>query len=80
MDILSIAIILFTLIVAILHFLADKHPSTTLSLLIIASLLIINDILKSNEPKAIDVYRKRTALQVTFKDSIPIDTVVIFKK
>lgn len=31
-------------------------------------------------PKAIDVYRGRTTLQITYKDNIPIDTVVVFKK
>ena len=31
-------------------------------------------------PSAIDVYRERTTLQVTYVDSIPTDTVVIFKK
>lgn len=30
-------------------------------------------------PTALDVYRGRTTLQITYKDSIPIDTVVVFK-
>lgn len=30
-------------------------------------------------PKAIDVYRGNTTLEITYKDSIPLDTVVVFK-
>ena len=31
------------------------------------------------QPTAIDVYRGRTTLQITYKDSIAIDSVVVFK-
>lgn len=31
-------------------------------------------------PTAIDVYRGKTTLQITYEDSIPIDSVVVFKK
>lgn len=34
----------------------------------------------SDPPKAIDVYRGKTELKVTYEDSIPVDTVVIYKK
>lgn len=30
-------------------------------------------------PQAIDVYRGKTTLQITYQDSIPIDSIVIFK-
>lgn len=30
-------------------------------------------------PQAIDVYRGKTTLQITYQDSIPIDSVVVFK-
>ncbi len=30
-------------------------------------------------PQAIDVYRGKTTLEITYKDSIPIDSVVVFK-
>lgn len=32
-----------------------------------------------NSPEAIDVYRGKTTLEITYKDSIPIDSVVVFK-
>ena len=33
-----------------------------------------------NEPKAIDVYRGKTTLEITYKDKVPIDSTVIWKK
>lgn len=30
-------------------------------------------------PKAIDVYRGKTTLQITYKDNIPIDSTVVYK-
>lgn len=35
---------------------------------------------KNPRPKAIDVYREKTTLQITYQDSIPLDTVVVWKK
>ena len=43
--------------------------------MIIAICLIIN----LRKPKAIDVYQKETTLEITYKDSIPIDSVVVWK-
>lgn len=31
------------------------------------------------KPKAIDVYRGKTTLEITYKDRIPIDTTVVWK-
>ena len=36
-------------------------------------------LVKSKNPKPIDVYRGKTTLQITYRDSIPIDSVVVFK-
>lgn len=30
-------------------------------------------------PQAIDVYRGKTTLQITYQDSIPVDSAVVFK-
>lgn len=43
---------------------------------LIAMLLIIAYLCK---PKAIDVYRDKTTLEITYKNSVPIDTVVVWK-
>lgn len=36
-------------------------------------------LIKDSTPKPIDVYRGNTTLQITYRDSIPIDSVVVFK-
>ena len=36
-------------------------------------------LIKDSTPKPIDVYRGKTTLQITYRDSIPIDSVVVFK-
>lgn len=43
-------------------------------------LIRYRDNLSENKPQAIDVYRGNTTLQITYQDSIAIDTVVIFKR
>ncbi len=43
---------------------------------IIAMFLIFAHLSK---PKPIDVYRGNTALEITYKDSVPVDSVVIWK-
>ena len=33
----------------------------------------------ANKPTAMDVYQGKTTLEITYKDSVPIDSVVVFK-
>ena len=42
-------------------------------------LLSIIGIIKINEPTAMDVYKGKTTLEITYRDSVPIDSVVVFK-
>ena len=32
-----------------------------------------------NHPPAIEVYRGNTTLEITYRDSIPVDSIVVFK-
>ena len=34
---------------------------------------------KNNIPTALDVYQGETTLEITYRDSIPVDSVVVFK-
>lgn len=45
------------------------HPVLTLFLLISYT----------NKPKAIDVYKGKTTLEITYKDKVPIDSTVVWK-
>lgn len=46
-----------------------------LTLCIFVSLLVI-----SKEPTAMDVYRGKTTLEITYKDGVAIDSTVVWKK
>ena len=39
-----------------------------------------NDDIEISQPTAKDVYDGKTALRIVYEDSIPIDTIVVFKK
>lgn len=47
--------------------------------IIIGALLLGITISMGNEPRAIDVYRGKTELKITYIDTIPQDTVVVWK-
>ena len=32
-----------------------------------------------NKPKAIDAYRGKTTLEITYKDKMPVDSIVVWK-
>lgn len=38
------------------------------------------DIKSSATPSAMDVYQGKTTLEITYRDSVPVDSVVVFKK
>ena len=54
------------------------------SLLAILILIVGIGFVVANEmeetPKAIEVYQGKTTLEITYRDSIPVDSVVVYKK
>ena len=40
---------------------------------------IMHTIISKNTPTALDVYRGKTTIEITYRDSIPIDSVVVYK-
>ena len=46
----------------------------------LAVTLAIASKVRSKYPTALDVYQDKTTLEITYRDSIPIDSVVVFKK
>jgi len=48
--------------------------------LIALSAVCVCGIISISTPKSIDVYRGRTTIEITYKDSIPVDSVVVFKE
>ena len=53
------------------------------SLIVIAAFMFIGwigyHIGIANKPTAMDVYQGKTTLEITYKDSVAIDSVVVFK-
>ena len=58
----------------------DVYGSITLTIGVIAFISSIFTIKEVQIPSAIDVYRGKTTLEITYKGGIPIDTVVVFKE
>ena len=48
--------------------------------LIIAGMLNIIIHQATEAPSALDVYKGKTVLKITYEDKIPVDTVVVYKK
>ena len=65
--------------IAIIHE-SDKKVGVIISYVgfIIGLTLIIGYI--NNRPKAIDVYKGKTELRITYEGNIPVDSSVVFKK
>lgn len=45
----------------------------------ITSIIILIDYISKDEPTTLDVYQGKTTLEITYRDSIPVDSVVVFK-
>ena len=48
--------------------------------LIVLFTICVCGLINISSPRAIDVYRGKTALEITYRDSVPTDSVVIFKE
>lgn len=80
--IIVIGIFLLTLLLAGIDiFLSGDFPSIHFKVSLFAFLLsiVILIIALKSQPKAIDVYRGKTTIEITYKDEVPIDSVVVWK-
>ena len=50
----------------------------TLNMAGILNVMIYDYVIKT--PSALDVYKGKTVLKITYEDKVPVDTVVIYKK
>ena len=58
------------------HFSGELYKSCLSGLIV----WCIIGLIKINEPTAIEVYQGKTTLEITYRGSVPIDSVVVFKK
>lgn len=59
---------------------SDTHPGIYLGTLLacVGAILITTNRYETN-PSAMDVYQGKTTLEITYKDNVPVDSVVVFK-
>lgn len=79
---LFILINLISVVSLIYSWIKHKESIVVLSLLVYIltiSILGAFAIISNNEVKAIEIYRGNTTLQITYQDSIPIDSIVVYK-
>ena len=84
MECLIIAILILGAISYILNILTDDKNCRFISALFLIILAIIFTGLVTsydnrNTPTAMDVYQGKTTLEITYRDSIPVDSIVVFK-
>lgn len=56
----------------------DNHLIYTL--LVYSFIIFLLSLSYVCKPRAIDVYRDKTTLEITYKDKVPIDSTVVWKK
>lgn len=75
---ISIALLFVGLLINFI--VSDEHPGVYFGTLLacLGAMLIMENCYKSN-PSAMDVYQGKTTLEITYKDGVAIDSVVVFK-
>lgn len=75
--------IIISLIIILKDYISDKatYDDTPIFFIIMILNIIIAICLIINlrKPRAIDVYQGETTLEITYKDNVPIDSVVVWK-
>lgn len=79
MSLTSLIIAIFILVLISCHAITDRNGFGCGLFVGFLGALFLASIATSSEPKAIDVYEGRTTLEITYKDSVAVDTVVVFK-
>ena len=82
--IIIISLLAFALLIIGMDGAISDDSSTVWFVLVSSSLLIFAILaialyLKGEQPKAIDVYKGRTTLEITYKNGVPIDSTVVWK-
>ena len=83
--IFSIIVFILSIIWAVLAILPKEYVRIKLAYCIISVLIFILSVLcivvyYENKPTAMDVYRGKTTIEITYRDKVPVDTVVVLKK
>ena len=50
-----------------------------ITILCVVEICLILTIIQKSKPSALDVYQNKTTLEITYKDGVPVDSVVVWK-
>ena len=78
--ILIIAILLYVLMLFVAEDKAVVVSIGSLSFTVVVLLFVAIHKIKRPTPTALDVYRGKTTLEITYRDSVAVDSVVVYKK
>jgi hypothetical protein len=70
---------LIVIIVGIILRFTNEIPILDVNLIIIGTIFLFFGLFIIDTPTAMDVYQGKTTLEITYKDGIPVDSVVVFK-
>ena len=78
---ISLGILLALGVYGIVIYFCDDYDNTALGLVysFFIWIVFILILIQSQMPTAIDVYQGKTTLEITYKDGVPVDSVVIWK-
>lgn len=75
-----LSLIAIFIVLLIIHIKNDDSPLLLLTILIVYLLSgLVYSYFDDDSPKAIDVYRNKTTLKISYIDSVAVDSVVVFK-
>ena len=50
-----------------------------ITILFVIEICLLREIIEKPKPTAMDVYQDKTTLEITYKDGVPVDSVVVWK-
>ena len=50
-----------------------------ITILFVIEICLVHEIIEKPKPSALDVYQDKTTLEITYKDGVPVDSVVVWK-
>ena len=74
-----IALIQFSIALLVLLDCSFENSFCKVFLTVSSLVVFILFLVLMGKPRAIDVYKGRTTLEITYKDKVPIDTTVVWK-
>lgn len=50
-----------------------------ITILFVMEICLVHEIIEKPKPSALDVYQNKTTLEITYKDGVSVDSVVVWK-